>query len=53
MKKVFLLAVATLIFACQTSFASKNGEFTFGVERVIGFDIKNKLITLTAKRFVS
>ena len=50
MKKVFLLAVATLIFAYQTSFASKNVEFTFGVERVIGFDIKKQIDYVDGKK---
>ena len=43
MKKVFLLAVATLIFACQTSFASKNGEFTFGIDKILSYGLKNSI----------
>jgi hypothetical protein len=35
MKKVLLFAVMTALFACQSSFASKNSEFTFGVDKIL------------------
>jgi hypothetical protein len=41
MKKVFLLGLATLIFAYQTSFASKKGEFTFGVDKILTYRLIN------------
>jgi hypothetical protein len=43
MKKVFLLGVATVIFACQTLFASKMSEFTFGVDRILAYSLKNSI----------
>jgi hypothetical protein len=43
MKKVFLLGVATILFACQTSFASKNGEFTFGIDKILAYSLKNSI----------
>jgi hypothetical protein len=43
MKKVFLLAVATVFFACQSSFASKKGEFTFGVDKILSHGLKNSI----------
>jgi hypothetical protein len=32
MKKVFVFAIATVLFACQLSFASKKNEFRFGMD---------------------
>ena len=43
MKKVFLLAVATVLFACQTSFASKSGEFTFWVDKILTYRLVNSI----------
>jgi hypothetical protein len=43
MKKVFLFAVATTLFACQPSFASKNGEFTFGVDKILTYRLQNSI----------
>ncbi|MDR1244922.1 MAG: hypothetical protein LBJ98_02970 [Endomicrobium sp.] len=43
MKKVFLLGVATVLFACQLSFASKNGEFTFGIDKILSHGLKNSI----------
>jgi hypothetical protein len=43
LKKVILLAVATAIFACQTSFASKKGEFTFGVDKILTYRLRNSI----------
>jgi hypothetical protein len=43
MKKVFLLAVATVLFACSLSFASKNGEFTFGVDKILTYSLRNSI----------
>jgi hypothetical protein len=43
MKKVFLFAVATVLFACQASFASKNGEFTFGIDKIFTHTLRNSI----------
>jgi hypothetical protein len=43
MKKVFLFAVATALFACQSSFASKNGEFTFGIDKIFTYTLRNSI----------
>jgi hypothetical protein len=43
MKKIFLFAVATALFACQLSFASKKSEFTFGIDKILTYGLKNSI----------
>jgi hypothetical protein len=50
MKKVFLLGVATLIFAYQASFASKNGEFTFGIDKILAYQLNNSIDYVDGKK---
>jgi hypothetical protein len=40
MKKVFLLAVAIVLFPCSLSFASKKSEFTFGIDKDTNVQLK-------------
>jgi hypothetical protein len=43
MKKIFLLVVAAVLFAYQSSFASKKGEFTFGVDKILTYSLRNSI----------
>jgi hypothetical protein len=43
MKKVFMFALVMIVFVYQPSFASKNGEFTFGVDKILTYRLQNSI----------
>jgi hypothetical protein len=50
MKKVFMFALLTIVFTYQSLFASKNGEFTFGIDKILTYGLKNSINYSDGKR---
>jgi hypothetical protein len=53
MKKVFMLALATVFFACSLSFATKKSEFSFGVDRVLAIKLQNSIDYVDGKKIAT
>jgi hypothetical protein len=43
MKKAFIVALVAVLFACSLSFASKKGELTFGIDKILTYTLRNSI----------
>jgi hypothetical protein len=43
MKRTFIFVLIVVLFACQSSFASKKSEFKFGVDKILTYSLENSV----------
>jgi hypothetical protein len=53
MKKLILLVIAVVLFACQPSFASKKGEVTFGVDKILMYSLRNSISYIDGQKMAT
>jgi uncharacterized protein YxeA len=43
MKKAFMFVLTVVLFVCQSSFAFTKSEFTFGIDKILTYSLKNSI----------